>query len=62
MAEIYDFIKYQTDKEIDMYLSETNEDEIACFGCPTCENHTFLITLDRVVMCAECNAEMGGQE
>jgi hypothetical protein len=61
MAEIYDFTKYKIDQEIEMYISETNEDELACFGCPECENPTFLITLDRVVLCAECNAEMGSQ-
>lgn len=61
MAEIYDFIKYKSEQEIEMYISSTSDNDIACWGCPECENPTFLITLDRVVLCAECNAEMGAQ-
>jgi hypothetical protein len=62
MAEVYDFTKYKTDQEIEMYISSTSEDEYACFGCPECENPTFLVLLTREVLCSECFAEMGSQE
>ena len=62
MAEIYDFTKYKTDQEIEMYISSMAEDEMACFGCPECENHTFIVLLTREVLCAECNAVLGGEE
>ena len=61
MAEVYDFTKYLAEKEIEMYISSVSEDEYACYGCPECENHTFIVLLTSEVLCAECNAVLGDQ-
>jgi ribosomal protein L37AE/L43A len=62
MAEVYDFVKYQSEKEIEMYVSSIADDEYACYGCPECDNHTFIVLITSEVLCAECNTTLGGDE
>ena len=61
MAEIYDFTKYRTNKEIDMFLTdvEVDDDTILCYGCPDCESPAFMMTLDKEILCVECGVAWG---
>lgn len=52
MAEIYDFDKYLTAKEIDMYESMGNEK--LCIACPGCLGQEFAIYLDNTIQCVDC--------
>lgn len=52
MAEIYDFVKYQSEKEIEMY--ETSNIGNLCLQCPECDSQHFVVFLDNTLECSEC--------
>jgi len=54
MAEIYDFTKYQTAKEIEMY--ESKEQEKMCITCPECLGQEFAIYFDNTIQCGGCDS------
>jgi len=64
MAEIFDFTKYKTEQEIEMYLteSELGEDELMCYGCFECQNPTFMMTIEKEIICADCGIAWGAAE
>lgn len=64
MAEIYDFVKYLSEKEISMYETENDlgEFDVMCYGCHECENPTFMLTTAKEILCAECGIQWGAEE
>ena len=53
MAEIYDFTKYLSERQIEMYETE-QENTVQCFGCPDCGSVTFMLMLDMTAECSDC--------
>jgi|TARA_R110000782_G_scaffold144434_1_gene237273 hypothetical protein len=53
MAKIYDFIKYLSDRQIDAYETD-NEDNLQCFECPDCQGIEFILMLDETAACSGC--------
>ena len=64
MADILDFVKHKAEREVEEYLADGDmrEDDIMCYGCPQCDNPTFILTTDKEILCAECDAIWGIEE
>ena len=54
MAKIYDFVKYLSDKEIEMYETQKQ----LCITCPDCSTQDFVVFLDNTIQCSECDLRM----